>query len=413
MYDFLIIGGGAIGCALARELSRRGASVVVAERENDVCAEERHVTALICAARAFGKNAPVLAAYAATGEKMFRAYSAALGIPYRKTGCVAKCDDGRAERMIADCRRYGVRYEERKGAFGERELFFPDAGVADGCAAVYAMRENAATCGAAFEFGFAVTGVESRADGVTVHSSDGRELTARYAVNCAGSGGGRVARASGDLIYLRHAAEDIVVSRGAEADFPFFTDDAVVLPMRGACVVAAEGEDTARNAPVVRDCSKRAAELLELSGLSGSDMRPNAVTRTYSEGGDIIVRQGPTKCVTHILGAGSAGLTVAPAIAVAFASSYPLGAPKQTIPAQSHVRVRTLSVAERNALARRRGDYAEIVCASPFITYGEIADAVKSGAKDLRGIERRLLDEGESGGAAFAEAAYRALGGAK
>ena len=81
MYDFLIIGGGAIGCALARELSRRGASVVVAERENDVCAEERHVTALICAARAFGKNAPVLAAYAATGEKMFRAYSAALGIP--------------------------------------------------------------------------------------------------------------------------------------------------------------------------------------------------------------------------------------------------------------------------------------------------------------------------------------------
>lgn len=413
MYDFLIIGGGATGCALARELSRCGASVVVAERENDVCAEERHVTALICAARAFGNGSPVLAAYAATGEKMFRAYSAALGIPYKKTGCVAKCADERAARIIADCRRYGVRCEERTGAAGKTELFFPDAGVTDGCAAVYAMRESATACGAEFEFGFAVTGAESCRDGVAVLSSDGRRIAAHRMINCAGSGGGRVARAAGDLIYLRHMAEDIVVCRGAGTVTPFFTDDGKVVPMRGACAATVTGEDTARNAPVVRGCSGRAVELLGLSGISGGEMYPCAVTRTYSESGDLIVRHGSKRGVTHILGAGSAGLTAAPAIAASFVSSAAFGAPKPTCPAHGQVRVRALSAAERNALARRRGDYAEIVCASPLITYGEIADAVKSGAKDLRGIERRLLDEGESGGAAFAEAAYRALGGAK
>ena len=36
MYDFCIIGGGAVGCAVARELTRYKASVVVVEAALDV-----------------------------------------------------------------------------------------------------------------------------------------------------------------------------------------------------------------------------------------------------------------------------------------------------------------------------------------------------------------------------------------
>ena len=38
MYDVIIVGGGVIGCAVARYLSRYQARVCVIEREEDVCA---------------------------------------------------------------------------------------------------------------------------------------------------------------------------------------------------------------------------------------------------------------------------------------------------------------------------------------------------------------------------------------
>ena len=37
MYDIIIIGAGVSGCAIARELSRKKASILVVEREEDVC----------------------------------------------------------------------------------------------------------------------------------------------------------------------------------------------------------------------------------------------------------------------------------------------------------------------------------------------------------------------------------------
>ena len=37
MYDIVIIGAGVSGCAIARELSRYKADILVVEREEDVC----------------------------------------------------------------------------------------------------------------------------------------------------------------------------------------------------------------------------------------------------------------------------------------------------------------------------------------------------------------------------------------
>ena len=37
MYDVTVIGGGVVGCAIARELSRYRLKLCVVEREEDVC----------------------------------------------------------------------------------------------------------------------------------------------------------------------------------------------------------------------------------------------------------------------------------------------------------------------------------------------------------------------------------------
>ena len=46
MVDILIIGAGVCGCAIARELSRKQASIVVVERAEDVCCGIKNVPAV-------------------------------------------------------------------------------------------------------------------------------------------------------------------------------------------------------------------------------------------------------------------------------------------------------------------------------------------------------------------------------
>ena len=412
MYDFLIIGGGVIGCALARELSRYNATVAVAEKENDVCALESRVPAAICAARSMGCGDPVAARYAALGEKMFRAYAAASDIPYIKTGCTLRFTPERARAVAADCGRYGIRFESRGacGTDGENpeEMFFPDAGMTDGCDAVYALRENAAAGGAEFIFGFSVSRCERSDGSLTAVASDGRRLTARRVINCAGSGGGPVARALGDFIYLRHAPVDMEVVRcDKPLGSPLFVGRDMLLPAENGCVAGTVGGCIPRSVPVAAGCRDAAARMAAAAGIDCSEPRACSVLRTFSD--SMIFRPGNAEGVTHVLGAGVGGLTAAPAVAADYVRSAGLVRKNGAIPAvRRFPRIRELSAHERNALARMRADYAELVCAVPPVTFGEVREAVARGAKDAAGAARRLLRAGERGGVRFTEAVRRA-----
>ena len=85
MYDVLIIGGGVIGCSLARELARYDAKIVVAEKENDVATGTSKANSGIVHAGFDAKTGSNKAKYNVLGAGMFEELSKQLDFPYRKT----------------------------------------------------------------------------------------------------------------------------------------------------------------------------------------------------------------------------------------------------------------------------------------------------------------------------------------
>ena len=428
MYDFLMIGGGVLGCAFARELSRYGVKVAVAEAKTDVCAAETRLGGVICAAHALTSPRPVVARYAVRGEKMFAAYSASLEASYSRTGCMyIFFSEDKARSFAAGCAVAGVvcrslspeEAEKMQPALasctGARSvLFFPEAGVVDACAFVYALRENAQANGADFFFGFKAEDAGRDGDLITVSSSDGRRITARNVVNCSGNDGGLTARSLGDLLYLKHRTFNVAVAdMASHPSMPLFYDGAggVVPCPGGRFTVGADETDGSRETPVVAGAPDSSAKLAASAGIMPLSSSPAAFTRAYASGGDIYIAEGSLPGVRHILGAGSDGLTIAPALAMSFARSFGLKPRKDFRPTRrAMLRVTDLSAAERNTLALRDPAYGRLVLARPAVTQGEVNDAVSRGAVDVPGLDRRLLPPGVSGGVAFAAALGRAAG---
>lgn len=117
---------------------------------------------------------------------------------------------------------------------------------------------------------------------------------------------------------------------------------------------------------------------------------------TYEE--DFIVSRGKwTKNIAHAAGIQSPGLTAAPGIAIEIARivSEALNAPKNEAfnPIRKGiVKTRKLSLEERDKLIKSNPKYGHIVCRCEEISEGEIIDAINSVIKPstLDGIKRRV-----------------------
>lgn len=85
-YDILIIGGGAVGCAVARELSRSQRSVALVEKEADVAAGTSGRNSAVVHAGFNNRPGSLMAQLCVEGNQGFAALCRQLEVPYRKTG---------------------------------------------------------------------------------------------------------------------------------------------------------------------------------------------------------------------------------------------------------------------------------------------------------------------------------------
>lgn len=93
MYDVLVIGGGVIGCAIARELSRRSGRVCVVERNEDVCTGTSKANSAIVHAGFDAEPGTRKARFNVEGSRMMEALSRQLDFPYRRCGALVLCLD--------------------------------------------------------------------------------------------------------------------------------------------------------------------------------------------------------------------------------------------------------------------------------------------------------------------------------
>ena len=89
MQDVVIIGGGAVGCAVARELSRWQLDVCLVEQGEDVCVGTSKANSAIVHAGFDAPAGSLKARFNVEGSRRMEALSRELDFPYRRNGrCV-------------------------------------------------------------------------------------------------------------------------------------------------------------------------------------------------------------------------------------------------------------------------------------------------------------------------------------
>ena len=230
--DILILGAGALGCAIARELSRYQLHITVLEKECDVAAGTSGRNSAVVHAGFNNKPGSLMASLCVQGSQGFEELARALDIPYKKTGKVLAAFDEEDLEILRGLVAQGTENgckglrmldaDEMKafapGVGGIGGMLSPETAIFDPFIYCIALAENAAANGAEFKFNSEVVKIE-RAAAASGAASTGKppagahqaEVTQRFRVttsvgaiyeapvliNCAGLFAGRISEMAG------------------------------------------------------------------------------------------------------------------------------------------------------------------------------------------------------------------------
>lgn len=200
IYDFLIIGSGVVGSAIARELSRYQASTCVLEKNLDVCYEQSgRNSAVIHGGFAYEKGT-FKAKFCVDGCLNFDTLASELDIPFKRTGKVlvgnTKEDRKSLERTIEAGLANGakglrmIEEDELKklvpAVNGKFAMFSEMSGIVDPFIYTIALAENANTNGVEYYFDHEVIEIIKQSDSYLVKTKNGSFKT-KWIINSAGN----------------------------------------------------------------------------------------------------------------------------------------------------------------------------------------------------------------------------------
>ena len=429
MYDIIIIGAGVVGCAVARELSRCRAKILVTEKNSDVCEGTSKANSAIVHSGYDAKNGSLMAKFNVLGNAMMDRLCDELDVPFRRIGSLTVCTDEADLPKLGELLRRG----EMNGVPGLRivmrdELLEMEPNIADGVvAALYAptagiicpfkltiaLAENASVNGAEFRMDTRVNEIKKGSDGLWHVFTDSDELTARAVVNAAGVYSDElnnmvstrklhITPRRGDYILLDRAVSGYARHTVFQLPTRFGKGVLVTPTVHGNTIVGPtavdieDKESTATTAQAISD-------VIAKSEISIKDLPTRQVITSFSglraheDGHEFIIGEAEgAESFFNCAGIESPGLSSAPAIGeyVAGLIKDKLGLPDNEgfIPTRKDILdPKTLSADERNELIKREPAYGTIVCRCESVTEGEIIDAIRRpvGARTLDGVKRR------------------------
>ncbi len=428
MYDVVIIGAGVSGAAVAREVSRYTANVLVLERCEDVCCGTSKANSAIVHAGYDAHTGSLMARLNVRGSQMMEELSKELDFPYRRNGSMVLCmaEEDRPhlqtllERGVANGVE-GLRIIEREEILRREPNVSPDVvaalDVPTGAIVCpfglnIAMAENAAVNGVTFQFDTTVTGFTAGEEGWTVHTDKG-DVTARCVVNAAGVYADRlhnmvsekklhITPRRGDYYLLDKAAGEVAHATLFQLPGKFGKGVLVSPTVHGNTIVgptAIDIEDKDSTA-TTREGLDQVAQKAAIS-VPGIPLRQTITSfaglRAHEDGGEFIIGEvSDAPGFFDCAGIESPGLSSSPAIGemVAGLLKEKLGlSPRPDFVAKRKgiVNPQTLSFEERQALIRENPAYGRVICRCETVTEGEIVDAITRplGARSLDGVKRR------------------------
>ena len=428
-YDVVVIGGGVIGCAVARELSRYQLKACVVEREEDVCSGTSKANSAIVHGGFDAEPGTLKAKFNILGSRMMEDLSKELDFDYKRNGslvlCFAEEDKPALQALYEKGVQNGVEGMSIISGDEVREmepniedtvvaaLNVPSGGIVCPFGLTIALAENACDNGVEFRFLTEVENIEKTAAGYLVKTNQG-EIEAACVVNAAGVYADtihnyvsekklHITARKGDYCLLDKEAGNLVSHTIFQLPTRMGKGVLVSPTVHGNLLTGPTATDidnkeqTATAAEELDSLMSRAA--LSVKGIPFRQVITSfAGLRAHEDGDDFVIGEAEdAPGFFDAAGIESPGLSSAPAIGQWLAEKVAekMNAAKKEDwngTRKGIVRPELLSREERAELIRKNPAYGTIICRCESVSEGEIVDAITRtlGAKSLDGIKRRV-----------------------
>lgn len=427
--DIVIIGGGVIGCAVARELSAFHADILLLDRAADVAQGASKANSGLVHAGYDAKPGSQKAKFNVAGSRMFEAYCRELDVPYIRNGHLVLAFDEQQVQTLHALLEQGVTngveglsiltgeqvlaLEKHTNPDVEAALYVESGAITSPYGLTFALADHASINGVEFQLNTEVARIDKTDDGFAVYTNRD-EIRAGCVVNCAGIGSGNLHNQLSErkVKIIPRKGEYYLLDREVK---PVFSHTMFQTPskMGKGVLVTPTAHHTTILGPTAADVEdgtdvSTTAEALryirEKSGVTWPEESLKTVITTFAgmraheAGDDFIV--GPVQEASgayEAVGIESPGLSSAPAIGIylaeRIASDFHLERKKEWHPALAHLKAfAEMTNDEREQAYRQDPAYGNIVCRCEQVTEAEIRAAIRRpvGATTVDGVKRRV-----------------------
>ncbi len=228
-YNIAIIGGGIVGCALARELGKRFEKVLLMEKEDSVGFHTSGRNSGVVHSGFNPKPGTLKARLCVEGSRALRTFCREQHIPCEQVGTVVVATEEHQLPILDELKTRGEQngvpgieildekglHEQEPNAKGLAALFSPTGAIVDSHALTKTLAHDAQELGVSLAVGQEVKQILERADAVRLSTKNGT-YTAQLIVNCAGLYADRLAKMMGvgmDYVIAPFRGEYFVVRR--------------------------------------------------------------------------------------------------------------------------------------------------------------------------------------------------------
>ena len=428
MLDVAVIGAGVIGGLVARELTKYDISVGIVEKECDVAMGATSANSAIVHAGYDARPGTLKARLNVRGSELMEGLAAELGVKYKRCGSLVVGFTDEDRETLAELLARGEENGVRGLKLLDREgVLALEPNIGEGVVAALHAPTGAIICpyelaiaavgcamdnGASLELGFEVAAIEDIDGGYALKSADGRELRARYVINCAGVYSDAVAAMVGDesfsvrprkgeYMLLDRECGTLVGSTVFRCPSKMGKGVLVTPTVDGNLLLGPtaedieDKEDTSTTAEGLARVRALAAQ--QVSGISFSKVITSfSGLRASGTTGDFIINS-PRLGFINCAGIESPGLSASPAVAeyvvnMLRESGMELALRPDFVGGRRAMHFFSeLDRDGKNKVIAEQPEYAHIICRCEGISEGEILNAVRTNPRPttLDGVKRR------------------------
>ena len=441
-FDAVIVGGGVIGLAVARELSQFNLNIALFERHNDLGMDQTtHSNAMIHPA-VQAKHGTLRWEMNYKGNPMWDELASQLDVDFKRIGTLIVAENAEEESLLPYAVSVAIKHKDPEPKLLDRDgldriepglaanvskgVLIRNTGITNVFELLIAYAENVLSNGVSIFLDTAVIGVETEDSAIKAVDTTRGTVRARLLINAAGLYADRIAEYAGDRFFTIHPrkGETIIldksyqpvrtvfapVSVAAESQESKYTKGGGIIPTTDGnlqfgptAMEVCDREDISTTAEGCDYLFDRFAPVLErLKPEYEKPDRGKIIAQfagcraaTYKED-FIIERSQKVRGLVHVAGIQSPGLASAPAIAervkkIVREEWAPAVNNRFNPIRKRQVRFSDLSLKEQDQLIRANPLYGHIVCRCENVSEAEVVRALNDQvpATSLDGVKRR------------------------